>query len=178
MTFSSLLPAYYAEQGLPIHGGQQGWVDWISVYGVPVPIPNPPARKRALDHHDAHHMITGYQTDWRGEAEVAAWAYGARGRSTWLALAADGAGFALGILTPRRTARAYLRGRGCRTLYTIERPDLLNSSLEALRTHTGIDRPFTPALKDWAAFALTFAAALALTPLLAGPAFLWGALTE
>ena len=36
-------------------------------------IPNTEGRRRAVRIHDLHHVVTGYQTDLRGEAEIGAW---------------------------------------------------------------------------------------------------------
>ena len=35
--------------------------------------PNTDSRKRAVPLHDLHHILTGYKTDWMGEAEIGAW---------------------------------------------------------------------------------------------------------
>ena len=34
--------------------------------------PNTAGRVRAVRYHDLHHVVTGYATDWTGEAEIGA----------------------------------------------------------------------------------------------------------
>ena len=102
-TVAAALKAFHVREGLPAHAGQEGWVDWVKVFSIPVPIPNPPARKRVLVHHDAHHLVTGFRTDEVGEAEVGAWA-----------LAADRSSVpsvALASSTPLRSAPVSSTGR-------------------------------------------------------------------
>ena len=66
------IQAFYLREGLPDHGGQTVSVDWVKAFGIPVPIPNIEARKRVLPIHDAHHMVTGFDTTEVGEAEIGA----------------------------------------------------------------------------------------------------------
>ncbi len=65
--------AYFAENGLPADGGYQDrWVV-IKLGGIPVfAFPNTKDRRRAVPFHDLHHVLTGYGTDLRGEAEIGA----------------------------------------------------------------------------------------------------------
>src|SRR5262249_28135897 len=94
----------------------------LKFLGVPVTFPSTANRKRALPIHDLHHILTGYGTDWIGEAEIAVWELRAGGRSLarfglvvyWL----DGSGAILGLLiSPRRVWRAFRSARGQRTLF-------------------------------------------------------------
>ena len=48
------------------------WVP-VKVVGITMKIPNTAGRKRAVRAHDALHVLTRYQTDPRGEAEIGAW---------------------------------------------------------------------------------------------------------
>jgi len=167
MRLRDRLPTYLAEQGLPEHGGQEGHIDWITAFGLRWPVPNPPIRKAILPKHDAHHLITGYETDAIGEAEVGAWALGATGPQPLLGLVYDQLAIGLGMLqAPVRTTRAFYAGRGCQTVYDIAVPTLLDTDLADLRAHTRID---TPRLRHWTdhvAFAKTLALAVVM-PMLA-----------
>ena len=44
----------------------------IGVFGWRLKFPNTESRKHAVPLHDLHHVLTGYQTDWLGEAEIGA----------------------------------------------------------------------------------------------------------
>src|SRR4030095_2853358 len=48
---------------------------WVRVETKPIPFyfPNWPSRVAAARLHDLHHIATDYETDWPGEAEIAAW---------------------------------------------------------------------------------------------------------
>lgn len=42
----------------------------IGILGMRLKFPNTAGRKRAIPLHDLHHVLTGYGTDWVGEAEI------------------------------------------------------------------------------------------------------------
>src|SRR5215472_240943 len=117
----------------------------LKFLGIPVTFPSTTNRKRALPLHDLHHILTGYGTDWIGEAEIAAWELRAGGRSLarfgmvvyWL----DGSGVILGMLmSPRRIWLAFRAARAQRTLFseTETFDTLLALSVEGLRRKLGI----------------------------------------
>jgi hypothetical protein len=57
-------------------GPDGGYSDrWVRVETIPIPFyfPNWPSRVAAARLHDLHHIATDYETDWPGEAEIAAW---------------------------------------------------------------------------------------------------------
>jgi hypothetical protein len=109
---------YFRDHGLGPDGGYSArWVRF-RVGPLVIPFPNSTARVAALPLHDLHHIATGYDTSWTGEAEIAAWELGAgcgRYLAAWLLnLAALPIGL---VIAPRRTWRAFRRGRSTRTLY-------------------------------------------------------------
>jgi hypothetical protein len=117
----------------------------LKLLGIPFTFPSTANRKRALPWHDFHHILTGYGTNWIGEAEISAWELRAGGRSLsrfgfvvyWL----DGSGVILGLLmSPRRIWRAFRTARGQRTLFseTESYDALLDTSVETLRGKLGI----------------------------------------
>lgn len=78
---------------------------------------NPSARRRAIPLHDLHHVLTGYDTDLRGEAEIGAWELAA-GCNTFFLYVINGGAVLSGLLiAPIRTLRAGWRGRRAKTLY-------------------------------------------------------------
>lgn len=128
------------------HFGDDGgyadkWVDF-KLGPLPLPFPNTPARVRAVRYHDLHHVLTGYDTDTLGEFEISAWeiAAGCKGYvAAWqLNLGGMFAGF---VSAPRRTVRAFLRGRESRTLYDEPFEALLDETVGAVRARTGVERP-------------------------------------
>ena len=90
---------------------------------------------RSIAVHDAHHLLTGYGTDMRGEAEIAAWelASGGCGRHwvMWLDRVV-----AMGVLIPfypRASLRAFQRGRRQRNFYRADFEAALDGDLETAR---------------------------------------------
>jgi hypothetical protein len=119
------------------------WV-WIKVGPIPFAYPNTRARKRLVQAHDLHHLLTGYGTDLIGEAELGAWELGTglRDRS-----AVRYAIRIFGFMLPRfpgRLRTAFLRGRQCQNL--LGRPldeATLSRSVGELRRELGLERPAT-----------------------------------
>lgn len=102
---------YFALFGL----GEGGYTDpWVRVKLGPIPFgfPNTQARITAVKRHDLHHVATGYDANWTGEAEIGAWEIASgcgRFYAAWiLNLYAFGAGL---FLCPRAILRAFLKGR-------------------------------------------------------------------
>jgi hypothetical protein len=117
----------------------------LKFLGIAVTFPSTANRKRALPLHDLHHIVTGYGTDWIGEAEISAWELRAGARTMarfgmvvyWL----DISGVMLGMLiSPRRIWRAFRAARGQRTLFDETEPydTLLEMNIDALRRRLGI----------------------------------------
>jgi hypothetical protein len=100
-------------------------------------LPNSAARKKAVPLHDLHHLATGYDTSWRGEAEIAAWELASGCSSYWAAWLLNLLAFPLGLLiAPVRTWRAFRQGRSCRNLYHSDWDEKwLDTSLGTLRAH-------------------------------------------
>ena len=112
----------------------------VPIFGRMVKFPNPPARQQAIARHDLHHLLTGFGTDYAGEAEVGAWELGA-GCNTAFLWFINGLAVAIGLLiAPRRTLRAFRRARGQRSLYVDGRelPALLDMKIAELRRELGI----------------------------------------
>lgn len=132
---------YFAENGFG-DGGYDDRFVVLRAFGVPVlAFPNTQQRVRSVRIHDVHHVLTGYATSWRGEAEIGAWelASGCRDHlAAWvLNLGAALVGLAI---APRAVLRAFRRGRATRNLYDREWNDaLLDPSVGELRQELGLD---------------------------------------
>lgn len=127
------LSRYHADNGFPSDVLSSPTVQ-VKVLGRRVDLPSPAFQRPLLARHDLHHVLTGYGTDLRGEAELGAWELGA-GPGHWFVWANNAAALFLGVLAPVRTARAFARGLGCRSLYRDETPydRLLEMPVLALR---------------------------------------------
>lgn len=145
---------YFAANGFSDAGYQDRWVKLGKLGPIPIGFPNSTSRKRAVPLHDLHHVATGYATTWSGEAEIAAWEIAGGCGEHVAAWVLNAGGFALGLLiAPRRTYRAFMRGRQNRTLYHTGWDDsLLDLSVGELRQRLGVDDQRPPTWRDRAAF--------------------------
>jgi len=112
----------------------------IGFFGIGVKFPNTPGRKRVIPFHDLHHVLTGFATDWIGEAEIGAWELRA-GCTTFEAYFLNGGGVVIGLfLSPRRVWRAFRAAKGQRTLYRDSTPydQLLQMTVGDVRKRIGI----------------------------------------
>lgn len=128
---------FFRSAGLPADGGYNAPFVHFRVGPFGFVLPNSAARKRAVPLHDLHHLATGYDTSWKGEAEMAAWELASGCFSYQAAWVLNLLAFPLGILiAPLRTWRAFRRGRSCSNLYHGEpNEQWLDSSLDSLRAH-------------------------------------------
>jgi len=177
MTLAEARSLFFARSGLGEDGGYNA--RWVRVETKPIPVffPNTSCRVEAAKLHDLHHVALEYETDWTGEAEIAAWEIASGcGRHGWAWLLNLGA-FTVGIaLFPRRLYRAFIRGRHSANLYREGFPDseLSAKTVEWLREHlrvsgresrsTGHDRF---AFLLWCFFAVAYHAAYLLAGLAA-----------
>jgi len=147
---------YFAANEFGTDGGYgAAWVP-VKVGPIPVRIPNTKSRVRAVRFHDLHHVLTGYRTTFRGEAEIGAWEVAsgcADHHAAWvLNLSAIGIGllFAAGDVW-----RAFLRGRRSGNLYRATFDDaLLARRLGDVRRELRLADPPGPArASDCTAFA-------------------------
>ncbi len=111
------LRAFRDENGLCQNEREARW--WIvRVDLVVFPLPNFAWRRRAIDAHDLHHLLTGYPCTCEGEVLIAAWEWGAGRYPHWGATL-----FCLPIVIagllfmPGPTLAAWRRGRRSRSLY-------------------------------------------------------------
>ena len=112
----------------------------IGFWGLRLKFPNVEARKRVIPLHDLHHVLTGYGTDWIGEAEIGAWELRA-GCNSWIAYFLNSSGVIIGLLiSPARVWRAFLAAKGQRTLYrdSADYASLLTLSVGEIRKRLGI----------------------------------------
>ena len=131
---------YFARAGFDERSYTERWVR-LAVLGRPLlAFPNTAGRVRAVRLHDLHHVLTGYDTSWTGEGEIAAWELASSCRDHWAAWVLNASAALIGLLiAPRRVLRALARGRRERNLYDSEYSDaLLDETLGAMRARLGI----------------------------------------
>jgi hypothetical protein len=115
-----------------------------------LPLPNFAWRRRAIDAHDVHHLLTGYPCTVEGELLIAAWEWGAGRYPHWGATLFCGPLVLAGLLyMPRRIVAAWRHGRRSRSLYRHADLDgLLDMPLAAARDLVCADAARAGALCD------------------------------
>jgi hypothetical protein len=112
----------------------------IRIWRLPLRFPNTKAHRWATPLHDMHHILTGYGTDWIGEAKIAAWELRA-GCQTLDVYCLDLAGVILGLfMSPARIWRAFIKAKGQRTLYrdSVLYESVLQMTVGEVRARLGI----------------------------------------
>lgn len=162
MTMFDARQRYFSDNGFDGSYSER----WVKLKAGPIPIYfyNAAGRRRAVQIHDLHHIATGYQTTWTGEAEIAAWEVaGGCGRFAW-AWFLNLSAFAIGLtVAPRSAFRAFVRGRHSHNFYCQGefRAALLDCSVGEVRRSLGLDQPPPPATAaDLLSFSAWSAAAL------------------
>ncbi|MEM7224377.1 MAG: Coq4 family protein [Pseudomonadota bacterium] len=127
-------------------------------------------RRRAIRHHDLHHIITGYRCTLAGEIQTAAWEFAAGRFPHWGATAFCLPLVLLGtVWQPKKTYAAFARGRRSRSLYGVPITErLLDSNVAVLRRRCLPQRESSGSATDKLAFGLLVAqaATIVLGPLL------------
>jgi len=130
---------FYRRENIPDHGNLTVWIDWVTVFGINMPLPNIFGRTKVLPYHDLHHIITGYKTDEVGECEIGAWCL-ATGKGPLLGYVYDSMTTGLGMIRYReRTLAAWRSGRKCKTLYEYPLEELLDMEVDELRALAGLE---------------------------------------
>jgi hypothetical protein len=158
---------YFARNGFSTAAYDERWVH-LKIGPIPIAFPNVESRRLAIPYHDIHHVVTGYSTTPAGEAEIGAWeiaaCLGDRGRMYAAAWVLNSTAFAAGlVIAPRRTYRAFVRGRRCTSAYRSNLTEALAMDVGALQHRLGLDAPVVPRWRDRLAF-VAFVGLLALPP--------------
>lgn len=91
--------------------------------------------QHAIRKHDIHHVLTGYSTSFKGEAELAAWELSTGGCHLNLIFWIDRfGGLLIGLaMFPRSTFTAFLRGIGSRNTFSMNLDEILELDVADLR---------------------------------------------
>ncbi|WP_437714687.1 hypothetical protein WMF45_50590 [Sorangium sp. So ce448] len=140
LTMREARALYFEVNRFGADGGYgDAWVDF-KLGPLPVPFPNTRARVRAVRYHDLHHVLTGYDTNAIGEFEISAWELGAGCKGFVAAWQLNLGGLFAGLLSaPRRTVRAFFRGRRSESLYGRPFEELLDREVGELRREMRVD---------------------------------------
>jgi hypothetical protein len=116
---SEELKLYWESQNLPIDGGANEKYNSAKIGNYFFKYPN--FNGEALVLHDINHLITGYQTNWKGECEVGAWELASGGRigysNTWIyPISLILLGF---FICPIRTIKAFQQGIGQKNAFLL-----------------------------------------------------------
>ena len=168
---------YFERSGFAPDGGYDDkWVV-VDMGRFTIKFPNGDARKRAVRYHDLHHVVTGYGTDLKGEAEISAWEIASSCRdmvAAWI-LNLLAFGHVL-VREPRALYNAFVRGRHSNNLYLYTYDDaLLTRSVADIRKELGLDSDvYEPTHGNRLAFVAwgSLAIGLAWGPVLALPTLL------
>ena len=165
---------FFERGNLGEDGGYSG--RWVRVESKPIAFyfPNCRSRVAAARLHDLHHIAAEYDTDWAGEAEIAAWEIASGCTHHYIAWILNLGAFAVGlIVAPKSLFRAFVRGRHARTnLYHtgLSELQLDDITVGILRARLAVGAPRVEAhASDVAMFALwsAVAALWLLAPLVA-----------
>ena len=102
-------------------------------------LPNFPARRKATL-HDIDHILTEYNTDWRGEWQISAFEIGTGCGKYWAGWFINLQGIIVGgICYPLDSVRAYARGRRSRGVYNYrDHEPLLSEKVGKLRSQLAV----------------------------------------
>ncbi len=141
-TMETARSQYFEVNGFGADGGYNDvWADF-KLGPIPFPFPNTKGRIRALQYHDMHHIVTGYDTTFAGELEISAWEIGAGCKDFWAAWFLNLAGLAGGLFSsPRRVLAAFVRGRRSHSLYGRDPAALLSQTVAELKAELRTDAP-------------------------------------
>jgi hypothetical protein len=163
LTLRDARERYFELNNFPGGGYEDRWVK-VKVGVFPVWFPNLPSRKRAVRYHDLHHILTEYETTWRGEAEIGAWEVATGGAGAAVGWLLDLLAFAVGlVIHPRGVYRAFVRGRHSANLFRAKFDDaLLAQEVGAKRRELRLNDEVSAAAGDNAAFVAWSLASVAI----------------
>ncbi|MES2731111.1 MAG: hypothetical protein V4714_05155 [Bacteroidota bacterium] len=137
-TVKQAIKDFYARNNFGEDGGiNEKWA-WIKFGFFSMPIPNTEARRKNIYMHDVSHIVTGFDTNWKGESAVSAWeiASGGWGKAylLWLlSLWAMGLGV---VFYPTQVLKAFRKGLTMRNAFTsgLSKEEIFTLSLSDLRS--------------------------------------------
>jgi len=159
---------YWRANGFGDDGGYSKKWEVLKIGPLPFPIPNGAARKDAIRYHDLNHVITGYDTDLSGETEIAAWEVASGCGTKWVAWLLNLQALLMSPAWPKRTLRAWARGRRSKNLYSDGfTEETLDQTVGELRDRLNVPPPETePEASDRVSLVATVTATILVNLLL------------
>ena len=162
------LQLYFSKYHFENGGYELKWFR-IKVGRIYIPLPNTKDRVKAVKIHDIHHLITEYEANLRGEAQIGAWELASGCGSYYVAWILNAGSFFYGMFAlPRPLFEAFLRGRRARTNFyynTVYDEALLNKTVGTLRRIAESDSPIRNRGWDYIIFGLWCAGILGINSL-------------
>ncbi|MCW3466115.1 hypothetical protein [Chitinophaga nivalis] len=136
-TVKEALQDFYQQHQYGEEGGTYEKFAWIKFGFFSIPMINTAGRRKHVYLHDIHHIVTGYDTSWKGESSISAWEIAAGGWGNvyviWImALWAMGLGV---LFYPKSTLQSFRRGLTMHNALTcgLSKQDMYQLSVPALR---------------------------------------------
>jgi len=149
------LSVFYKENNLGDDGGNSSSSVKIEIgKNFCFYFPNFDQRRKAVLKHDIHHLLTGYNTSFKGECEISAWEIASGCKKYRAAFFINTSGVMIGLLiTLPGVLSAFARGRKTKNLYSDELTpeEQMNLSIEELRKRFYLDvvpKETKPGLSD------------------------------
>jgi len=145
---------YFAANNLGDGGYRDRWVKF-KFGAISLWIPNTKGRVAAVRFHDLHHIVTGYDTTWKGEAEIAAWEIASGCGDYYAAWLLNLLALSIGLVIDFKSmARAFCRGQHSSNLYNEAFDEkLLAVTVGSLRKRLNLERSSYPSHRgDFARF--------------------------
>jgi hypothetical protein len=142
MTTREALGAYFERRKIKPHDEsveqwlRENWA-YMTIGGHRIPVKPLYGYKHVVVIHDVHHLLTGFETTWTGEFEVAAWELGSGGCDRYLLMWGNRfLTLLLGLIfAPHATRRAFRRGAIEHNLYRFDCRSILSCEVGDLRTY-------------------------------------------
>ncbi|MVM37934.1 hypothetical protein GO730_10580 [Spirosoma sp. HMF3257] len=138
MNVEHALNAFYELHGYGEEGGINKKWDMIKFGPISLPLPNLESRRRNIYLHDINHLVTGYDTTWKGEASVTSWEIATGGWGNiyfawWLTLW----GMAVGVMFyPKYSYNAFQAGLRMKSAFTsgLTKQEMYSLSIDQLKS--------------------------------------------
>lgn len=159
------LSTFYRKHDFGTEGGANKKIVKIKIGSWYFILPNTQGRKRALIFHDIHHLVAGYNVDFKGEAEIGGREIGSNCKGYLTALFLNLMAFTAGVfIYPKRVFNSFVRGRHSQNLYhnIIEKDQLLKMSIKEIQTLLQLNRPYNRTTLDVLFFIIWILIALAV----------------
>ncbi|GAB2562683.1 hypothetical protein [Spirosoma areae] len=138
MNVEHALNNFYEQYGYGEEGGINNKWDMIKFGSIALPLPNLESRRKNIYLHDINHLVTGYDTTWKGESSVTSWEVATGGWGSiyfawWLTLW----GMAVGVmLYPKHSYQAFQAGLSMKSAFTsgLSKQEMYSLTIDQLRS--------------------------------------------